>query len=306
MTDPLILHQYEISPFSEKIRRILAWKGLPWTAVRAPAVMPKPDLLALTGGYRKIPVLQVGNHVYCDSALIANELERRCPAPSLYMHPLAASLAEWADTRLFEASIPLIMRPTHLDDLLRGLTQDELQRMADDRRAMRADTARVAESSKALRAHFQFYLARVEATLTDKPCVLGDLLTIADFSVYHVLWLVARVHPDALAAAPHTRTFLERMEAIADPVISTMTPVEALALAKNSPSDWQPEAAWQDPTGFNPGQAVRVRATDYGRDPVEGELVYAAVNELVLRRRDARAGVVYVHFPRIGFELAAA
>ncbi|MEY4577459.1 MAG: hypothetical protein RL701_2162, partial [Pseudomonadota bacterium] len=69
MTDALILHHYEASPFSEKIRRILAYKQQPWTAVRAPAVMPKADLLALTGGYRKIPVLQVGNHVYCDTAL---------------------------------------------------------------------------------------------------------------------------------------------------------------------------------------------------------------------------------------------
>src|SRR5678815_5655165 len=94
----LILHHYEISPFSEKARRILAQKQLTHRRVRAPAVMPKPDLVALTGGYRKIPVLQIGNHVYFDTSLIARVLEERKPRPTLYPGPLAEVVAEWADT----------------------------------------------------------------------------------------------------------------------------------------------------------------------------------------------------------------
>ena len=47
-------------------------------------VMPKPDLTALTGGYRKTPVLQIDADIYCDSQLIMRELERRHPSPSLY------------------------------------------------------------------------------------------------------------------------------------------------------------------------------------------------------------------------------
>src|ERR1700759_4236062 len=119
MSDALILHHYELSPFSEKVRRMLAYKRLAWTAVRAPAVMPKPDLLALTGGYRRIPVLQRGNHVYCDSALIPRFREKLGPEPTLYPSPLTAALAEWADVHLFDASLPWMMRPTRLDDMMR-------------------------------------------------------------------------------------------------------------------------------------------------------------------------------------------
>ena len=46
----LILHHYPNSPFSEKIRLILGFKSLHWTSVHIPAVMPKPDVVALTGG----------------------------------------------------------------------------------------------------------------------------------------------------------------------------------------------------------------------------------------------------------------
>src|SRR5256885_2140178 len=83
MTD-IILHHYEISPYSEKVRTGLGLKALAWGSVEIPMIMPKPDLTALTGGYRKTPVLPIGADIYCDSQLIMRELERRHPTPSFY------------------------------------------------------------------------------------------------------------------------------------------------------------------------------------------------------------------------------
>ena len=62
----IILHHYETSPYSEKVRLGLGFKGLTWASVEIPVIMPKPDLTALTGGYRKTPVLQIGADIYCD------------------------------------------------------------------------------------------------------------------------------------------------------------------------------------------------------------------------------------------------
>jgi len=88
MTD-MILHHYETSPYAEKVRLGLGLKGLAWASVEIPVIMPKPDLTALTGGYRKTPVLQIGADVYCDSQLIMRELERRHPARA-FIQPAAA------------------------------------------------------------------------------------------------------------------------------------------------------------------------------------------------------------------------
>lgn len=88
MTD-IILHHYEISPYSEKVRIGLGLKGLAWGSVEIPVIMPKPDLTALTGGYRKTPVLQIGADIYCDSQLIMRELERRHPTRA-FIQPAAA------------------------------------------------------------------------------------------------------------------------------------------------------------------------------------------------------------------------
>ena len=76
MTD-IILHHYDTSPYAEKVRTGLGLKGLAWASVELPVIMPKPNLTALTGGYRKTPVLQIGADIYCDSQLIMRELERR-------------------------------------------------------------------------------------------------------------------------------------------------------------------------------------------------------------------------------------
>jgi hypothetical protein len=43
--------------------------------------MPRPELSALLGiAYRRIPVLAIGNDIYCDTSLIASALERRFPS----------------------------------------------------------------------------------------------------------------------------------------------------------------------------------------------------------------------------------
>jgi glutathione S-transferase len=105
----LILHHYPLSPFAEKIRLILGFKKLPWHSVFIPNMMPKPDVVALTGGHRRTPFLQIGSDIYCDTALMARVLERLYPARPALPPALAgaASLIEdWADHRLFMQTVP--------------------------------------------------------------------------------------------------------------------------------------------------------------------------------------------------------
>src|SRR3546814_44850 len=100
----LILHHYPTSPFAEKARLMLGFKQPSWRSVMIPPVMPKPDLTALTGGYRRTPVLQVGADIYCDTALIARRLEAEKTTPALFPEGqefTAATLAQWADAVLF-------------------------------------------------------------------------------------------------------------------------------------------------------------------------------------------------------------
>ena len=107
----ILLHQYDSSPFSEKVRVCLGIKQLAWAAIDQPVIMPKPDLLALTGAYRRIPVMQIGADIYCDSVLIVRELERRFPSRSLFptgSTGLDQALAQWTDRSFFQAAVGVI------------------------------------------------------------------------------------------------------------------------------------------------------------------------------------------------------
>ena len=102
----LILHHYDMSPFAEKIRLALGLKGLPWRSVITPMVLPKPDHMELTGGYRRVPVLQLGADVYCDTKVCAMVLERLHPEPSLFPagdETLVWGLSHWAETSFMMA-----------------------------------------------------------------------------------------------------------------------------------------------------------------------------------------------------------
>src|SRR5512138_1592141 len=105
----LILHQFATSPFSEKVRLVLGFKDLASRAVEVPVLLPKPDVVALTGGYRRTPFLQIGADVYCDSALMCKVIDRLHPQPPLYPAAtagLADIVSQWADSALFWAAIP--------------------------------------------------------------------------------------------------------------------------------------------------------------------------------------------------------
>src|SRR6202046_3487178 len=124
MTD-IILHHHAMSPYSEKVRAGLGLKGLAWASVEVPVIMPKPDLTALTGGYRKAPVLQICADLYCDSQLIMRELERRHPSPSFYPagRGAADALAWWAEKTMFSPAVSIVFakRP---DTLPEGFLED--------------------------------------------------------------------------------------------------------------------------------------------------------------------------------------
>jgi len=301
----LILHQYELSPFSEKIRRILAYKDLPWHAVRAPAIMPKPELVALTGGYRRIPVLQVHNHVYCDTALIARVLEALDPEPTLYPTPLSQAVAEWFDGPVFQAATPFVARPTRLDEAMRLMRPEELAGLVADRIAMQESDQRRPRGFRAAKAALSIYLTRLDRAAALSPFLLGELPSIADFSAYHVVWLLDKIAPEPLAKHTQLKAWMERVAAIEGEEPTPMTSEEALTVCRES-EPWEPEEPFDEDPGFAKGEVVTVRATDYGRDPVKGVLVQSLLGEIAIRREDPRAGTVYVHFPRIGYEIARA
>ena len=299
----LILHHYEGSPFSEKVRLMLGFKGLAWRSVRVPVILPKPDVVALTGGYRKTPFVQVGADIYCDTALIARLLESHAPSPSLFpaSAPLAPLLAQWADSTLFWTVVPYTMQPAGAAHVFAGVAPEVMKAFAADRAPFTAGMRRTTATDAA--AALSGYAAALDAQLADgRAFLFGADACIADFSVAHNVWYVKRGGPVAsiLEAHRHLLAWHARMTAFGHGPSEKLGSAEAIAIAAAS----EPVATRVSPgLGFEAGQSVTVTPTDYGCDPVAGVLVGLSADEVVVRRTDERAGTVHVHFPRAGFQI---
>jgi glutathione S-transferase len=308
----LILHHFETSPFSEKVRRVLACKRMPWKSVLVPPMLPKPDVVELTGGYRRTPFLQIGADVYCDTALICEVLDRLQPLPPIY--PAAAGgvariLAHWADTTLFWAAVAGPRNPARMNG---GLPPGSAQAFGEDRKAMFGPMKLLPapDAAAALGCHVQ----RLSDTLGSQRFLLGEAPSIADFSAYHPLWLTRMRHPaeaDVLARTPNLRDWMDRMEALGPQDGQEFDAPRAIAVAAAAqplpvgagPLDG---GEFVDRHGIAPGEQVTITAESFGAEPTSGVLMAASREHYTLRRTGPRAGTVHVHFPRVGYVLARA
>jgi len=306
----LILHHYPLSPFAEKTRLMLGYKGLDWKSVIIPMVSPKPDLVALTGGYRKTPVLQIGADIYCDTALIADVLEHIQPLPTLYPEPskgMARTLAQWADGTLFWTAMAFNMQPKGLAQIFEHTPPEAAQAFRQDRTAMAANMPRQRAQDAA--SAYKSYLRRLSDMLDDRPFLLGDVPCIADFAAYHPLWFTrtrTSVLAEVLSLTPAVPEWMDRMAAIGHGAWDKLGAQEAIEVAAAAEPAALQGDVFQDEHGIALGSQVVISAESFGQEPTAGELVAATRMHYTLRRQDARAGTVHVHFPRIGYALKAA
>ena len=307
MAAELILHHYQGSPFSEKVRLVLGMKGLAWRSVIVPVMMPKPDVIALTGGYRRTPFLQIGADIYCDSALMCRVIDRMAPQPPLYpaqFAGLADIVAQWADSPLFWAAVPFTMQPAGAAHIFAGAAPEYLKAFGSDRAAMNPAMRRAppADAGSAVDA----YIGRLESMLADgRAFLLGEAACIADFAAAQSIWFMRRAPPVAARLAPHARVaaWFERVAAFGHGEPQPMTSAEAIAVAAGAGEKAPTKVAAGEP--FAAGDGVTVAAADYAHDEVAGTIVGLDGDEVVIARSDPRAGAMHVHFPRIGFHIKA-
>ncbi len=305
----LILHHYPSSPFAEKIRSVLGFKNLAWKSVIIPSVMPKPDVLALTGGYRKTPILQIGADIYCDTALICNVLEHEQPEPVLFpphLKGVSRVFAQWADSTLFWAAMAYNLQPRGVAEMFARLPPEAAKAFAEDRREMSAGMVRQRPGDAT--AAYRSYLRRIAHMVEEHDYLFGAEPCVADFAAYHPLWFTRVCTPamaDIFEPVPAVLEWMDRIAALGHGRLEKFKAEDAITVAANAEPAPLEGDVFQDEHGIPLGSPVTVAAESFGQEPTAGELVAATRTRYTLRRTDPRAGTVHVHFPRIGYVLRA-
>ncbi|MCR9104149.1 MAG: glutathione S-transferase family protein [Gammaproteobacteria bacterium] len=315
----LYLHHYWTSPFCEKIRLLCGYLGLEWHSVRTTTIMPRPLLTPLSGGYRKVPVAQIGADVYCDSSMIARAIAEYAGDKTLYAPGFAATrVADTANTDLFRLMTALSFRPeafgsvfNHPDDRMGGGGKSgdgesgggsAIERFIADRADLDGKGYFMKIKPEMAQSTLLHWLTELDSSV-GSGFIFGDTPSIADFSVYHPLWFLRKNPYNApiIEAYPNVLRWMDTLAAFGHGRIIESDGEAALAEARASePQKVEPVVIGVD---AKPGDPVSVTPTDYGQVSVEGELLTADPYEFAVRRTTDETGTIVTHFPRAGFEL---
>ncbi len=291
---------------AEKVRVVLGMKNAAWRSVQIPRLPPKPNLMPLTGGYRRTPVLQVGADIYCDSQCIIRELERCCPQPTLYPNGAAGlpwALSRWTDGALFTMVVGVVM----------GAQADELpEEFANDRGRLyfgqdfdwQAQKKMLPHTLSQIRAQFGWMEERLSG---NRDFMLGGDPGLPDALCYHLVWFFRGRYaggPALLAEFPNLTAWEKRIDAIGHGRPEDMESTQALEVARSATPRSAEQSDPQDPQGLAPGQRVAVVPDfDGGDPPVEGHVVGVGKDFISISRSAPEVGDVVVHFPRVGYRV---
>ncbi len=311
MTDSaseIIFHAYPQSPVAEKVRVAMGIKALSWCNVEIPRLPPKPMLTALTGGYRRTPVMQIGADIYCDSQCILRELEQRYPEPSFMPtsdHGLMWCLSRWTDGAFFDLSVRHVL----------GAAGDKLDKdFAADRGRLYLgeDWAEGLKKANAdlphLIAQFRAPLSWLNSQLSDgRAFLLGAKPAAIDAQFYHVIWFLRgrwAEGPAFLSEFTELVRWEENVQAIGHGTATDMNPEDAITIARQHDSIASTGVAAHDPQGLKVGQSVTVSPdVNGGEQPVGGKIRFANAETVVIERTADDIGTVCVHFPRAGYRI---
>jgi glutathione S-transferase len=307
MTTP-ILHHYPSSPYAEVVRTAFGLKGLSWRSAEQSVIMPRPFLTPLTGGYRRIPVLQIGADIICDTQMILRALDRLYPASPVCApgHMAAAWMARGYSERVwFQISVGVIFAEIG-DGVPEAFKADrrQLSGREFDTKAMKAMAPALADQWRAIAGLADAQLRAGGAFLD------GVRAGLTDLAVWLNVWFLRNATPQVYARLTGDMAALaawaDRMAAIGHGEASPIAPEDALAEARAAAPQPPPESPGGEAQGLAPGDAVLVAADDYGRDPIAGVIAAIDPFSISLLRQTPEAGAVCVHFPRAGFFVSRA
>ena len=301
-----ILHHYPPSPVSEKIRTGFGLKALTWRSVEQNRLPDRPELFAMTGGYRRIPVMQIGADIYCDTQCILREIEKRAPEPTFFPNQsvgLPFALSRWTDGELFDAAFRIALAPV-ADTMPPEFVNDRARLYIGPNADLGKELADLPHTLAQFRAQIGWLEARLQ---TGRLYILGDKPGMPDLLAWYIFWFVDTRYEKAKAffsEFPALNLWADRMAAIGHGISTPMTPAEALDIAKATDPTTETQADPRDPQGLKPGMRASVGPlTDSGEMAVEGIIRATNPDTIALTIDNPLCGQIAVHFPRVGYRV---
>ena len=299
-SSPLILYHYPASPYAEKVRLLAGYLGVSWQSVDVPIQPPREQLAILAGGYRRIPVMQCGADIFCDTAVICDEVVSRSEKDLAPCSEGASALAQRAETDVFFAAIRQGSQLKTAIGLTMMLGFKGMLAFAKDRASFAQGHGPAAQTPEIAKSVFSSFLGDLEQILQSQSYLGGQAPCLSDFRCYHPIFLAKGFKSIKEASLPtEVKAWMARIEGFGWGHCEDISGDEAVVAAKSHEPRPLPEGIADHP---DVGQWVTVIPLDTGRVPVTGTLVSRSDTRIIVARRSEDVGLCHVHFPATGFE----
>ena len=161
------LHHFPLSPFSRKVRLVLAEKKIEVELIEERYWKPTPEFLRMNPGGR-VPVMRLDGRVFCESNAICEFLEEKHPTPPL-MPRIAEDRAEvrrlvsWFDDAFYR-------------EVTVNLLGERVMRKVKG--TGYPDSQNVKEGARRIKVHLDY----MTGLLDHRRWLAGDAMSLADFS----------------------------------------------------------------------------------------------------------------------------
>jgi glutathione S-transferase len=223
----ITLYQYEISPYADKVRRVLKLKNLDYQVVEVLASKAKkykhisPTL--------KFPALRYGEETVVDSTDILTFLDEKHPEPkiipdSAHDQAIAHIIEDWADESLYFYDLAIRAKPQNVnllkDDILKyetGFSRKLMDWVLPKAANKIANTQGLGrKDTQTLRIEIQNHFEALETILRESDWLCGTALSTADISIVSMLHVLIRAKEPAelLPNYPRLADLKSRIDAL--------------------------------------------------------------------------------------------
>lgn len=304
-----ILHRSLKSPYAQKIMLLMGYLNQSYLSFIAPKGIPRPIEEELVGEYsRRIPTLQIGADLYCDSELIMKVLAENCHVGSLYNYPSLEEAQAWIEkieihgnTSIFGSIKPLELVCAYFKNMPPNHAWKFISDRAKLGKTVKLPNADLPYEEKVNIA--EKYLQEVDNQLSQQDFFLSDEVpTSLDFTAYTMIYYLDTVNKLKLAKGlPNLLRWYQKMSAIGTGSFNEVSGKGCLDIANNaSPAPVTSQylnssRIGQEISYTNKGFMAQMNSG------VKGIIVGEDENTIILRRETPKVGVVHVHFPKLNY-----
>ena len=304
----IILHRNHGSPYCQKIMVMLGYSQLDWYSELTSKGVPRPVQEILSGNYsRRVPILQIGSDIYCDTKEICHQIAEVSGNKALSYFYLSKSQQEFSDKLEYEfgtAVMGLLNPMEMITSYFKHIPMKDAYEFLMDRlkikKKMKGKKPLDEKSNEEWRNIVTEYLRRIDKVLNKHQYLSeGSAPNYIDFTAYTHIWYSNRLNKLKYAKGlSNIKKWLKRMDKFDIGNYKELVKNEALKTALNTEPN-PIDSSYLKTSELNKQTSILVNdELAFIMNPVDGILKGENERKSILERENSKIGIVHLHIPK--------